>query len=380
MKGTMRWILVTALLIACVASASAYSVTSVSVSPTSEALVPGTSVTVSFTVEMAGSGDETFPMYDELDFTTDLDNPQWTADLLLNGNSNPQPLESKKSVYITGWILSYDPTDFEENLRMTLTGTVPAVSATADKTILKVEELDSRGNVVSGSTFTVTRKVVNTGEITTRIAQDESTLATFRTHIDEKAALDVDTATAEQKYSAAQTAISNAKAQPSTEYSAAITYLGNAESMLTDGETLLNKAWAEKSVADAQEPITKADAVISWLKPNATSGDAKSQLTEITTKREIAAGFISTANDEIFSGNYDRAREKADEAYTKGNETYNDALALKKTLSSGWFPSISLPGLPKGSSLFIIVGVVIVIVAAVGYVIYRKRTQWDELG
>jgi LPXTG-motif cell wall-anchored protein len=49
-------------------------------------------------------------------------------------------------------------------------------------------------------------------------------------------------------------------------------------------------------------------------------------------------------------------------------------------MSSGWFPSISLPGLPKGSSLFIIVGVVIVIVAAVGYVIYRKRTQWDELG
>lgn len=381
MKGTMRWILVTVVLLAAIASASAFSITGLTISPSGD-LIPGSTVTVSFTIELTGSGDHTFPSDDTLDLYTDLDTPAWTANLQLgNGNdNNPQPLDNKKNVYLTGWILDYDPSNVEENLVMTLTGTVPAIATTTNKTILRVQELDSRNNVVSGSVTTVSRMVINTAEVTQLIATRQSELSAFRTHIDEKAALDVDTATAEQKYSAAQSAISSASSQPSSAYTQALSYLSNAKSMIDDGETLLNKAWAEKTVADAGEPLAKVDAVIAWLKPNATSGDSKSQLTEITTKREIAAGLISTANDQIFSGNYDRAREKADEAYTKGNETYNDALALKKTLSSGWFPSISLPGLPKGSSLYIIAAVIIVIVGVVGYIIYRKRTQWDELG
>ncbi len=376
MKCLMKWILLLFILIVTMPIISAYTVSSVSVSPAGD-MTPGTAVTVSFTIQFAASGDETFPSSDTLDLYTDLDSPTWTADLLLNDISNPQPMDSKKNVFITGWILSYDPTDVDENLQVTLSGVAPTVSSTTNKTIIRVQERDSRNNVVSGSEVTVTRQIINTGEIIALIAARESDLQAFRTHIDEKAALEIDTAEAEQKYSAAQAAINDAKSRPSSQYTVALTSLNNAQTLITDGEKLLSKAWADKDVADAQVKITNTDELITWLKPNATSGDPKSQLTEITTKREIAAGLITTANDEIFAGNYDRAREKAAEALTKGNETYNDALALKKQLSQGF--GFSLPKLPGGSFIIIAV-VVVVILGVVGYVIYRKRTQWDELG
>lgn len=373
----MKWILVFFVLSAIIPIASAYTVSQISVSPSGD-LTPGTGVTVSFTIQFSGSGDETFPSSDTLELYTELDQPKWTSVLLLNDIENPQPGENKKTYYLSGWILAYNPSDVpEENLRVTLQGNAPSVTATANKTIFRVQQLDSRNNVVSGSTVAVSRMVINTAEVTSMIAARESDLEVFRTHLDEKEVLGVDTAAAEEKYSAAQAALNDAKSRPSSQYTAAQASLTNTQNLITEGENLLNKAWAEKEVADAQEPITKTDELITWLKPNATSGDPKTRLTEITTKREIAAGLVTSANDQIFAGNYDRAREKAGEAFTKGNETYNDALSLKKELSSGF--QLPLPKLP-GGTLLIIAAVVIIVVAAVGYVIYRKRTQWDELG
>lgn len=377
MTSTMKWILVFFVLSAIIPIASAYTVSQISVSPSGD-LTPGTGVTVSFTIQFSGSGDETFPSSDTLELYTELDQPKWTSVLLLNDIENPQPGENKKTYYLSGWILAYNPSDVpEENLRVTLQGNAPSVTATANKTIFRVQQLDSRNNVVSGSTVAVSRMVINTAEVTSMIAARESDLEVFRTHLDEKEVLGVDTAAAEEKYSAAQAALNDAKSRPSSQYTAAQASLTNTQNLITEGENLLNKAWAEKEVADAQEPITKTDELITWLKPNATSGDPKTRLTEITTKREIAAGLVTSANDQIFAGNYDRAREKAGEAFTKGNETYNDALSLKKELSSGF--QLPLPKLP-GGTLLIIAAVVIIVVAAVGYVIYRKRTQWDELG
>lgn len=371
----MKWILLLIIFVACIQTATAFTVSQVSVSPAGD-LTPGTRVTVSFTVQFSASGGETFPTAGTLDMYTDLDSPRWNAVLVLNNIDNPQPLDNKKNVYLTGWILSYPSNEVEENLRVTLEGDAPPVTTTTNKTIVRVQELDSRNNVVSGSTTTISRLVINTAEVTSAIAARQSDLQAFRIHIDEKAALDIDTATAEQKYSAAQAAITAARNYPSSQYTAALAKITETQNLITDGEKLLDKAWAEKDVADAQVPISKTDELITFLKPNATSVESKTRLSEITTKREIAAGLVTDANDEIFSGNYDRAREKATEAFTKGNETYNAALDLKKDLTGGWF---KLPALPGGSFL-IIAAVVIVIVGIVGYIIYRKRTQWDELG
>jgi hypothetical protein len=354
----------------------AYSISQVTVNPSGD-LTPGTPVTVSFTIQFGGSGDMTFPTGNTLDFYTDLDNPKWNMVLVLNGIENPQTMDNKKNVFLDDWILQYKTSDYEENLRVTLQGVAPTVTSTTNKTVVRVQELDSRNNVVSGSMVTISRQIINTFEVTQLIASRESDLQIFRTHIDEKAALEIDTATAEGKYSAARAAINDAKSKPSSEYTAAQASLTNAQNLISEGEKLLNKAWAEKEVSDAQVPLTNVDSVISYIKPNISSTDPR--LSPIISKREVASGFLSTANDEIFAGNYERARDKAKEAFDKANESYNDALDLKNQVSGGFNP-VGAIGKLFGSGTVIIIVIVAVVLIVAGVIIYRKRSRWDELG
>jgi len=376
MKRMWIWTIVLIVLFAVVPGVYAYTVSKVSVNPAGD-LTPGTPVTLSLTIQLTGSG-ETFPSESTLDLFTDLDNPKWSAVLVLNNVDNPQVLDNKKNVYLTGWVLSYPSSDVEENLRITLDGVAPAVTSTTNKTIFQVQELDSRNNVVSGSLVTVSRQIINTAEVTRVIAVRESDLQLFRTHIDEQAVFEIDTAAAEEKYSAARAAINDAKSRPSSQYTAAQTSLTNAQTLITAGEKLLDKASAEKAVVDAQVPITNVDAAISYIKPNISSTDPR--LAPIISKREVAAGFISTANDEIFAGNYERARDKAEEAFAKANESYNDALDLKKQIGEGFNPVGAVGKLFGSGTVIIIVVVVAVVLVAAGVIIYRKRSRWDELG
>jgi len=195
-------------------------------------------------------------------------------------------------------------------------------------------------------------------------------------------AMDIDTSAAEGKYNEAKQKIDAAQALPSTQFTTALNYLNAAQISITDGEKLLDKAWAESEVTNAQIPINNVDVLIGYFMGNqSTANDAK--LVLIKTKREAAAGYISTANDDIANGNYANARIKAQEAFTKGNESYNDALDFKKSVESGWNPLGGLGGIGKAFSssvILIVVGVIVVVLIIVGVIIYRKRSRWDELG
>ena len=180
---------------------------------------------------------------------------------------------------------------------------------------------------------------------------------------------------AEEKYNEAQDKIASARSRPSNQYAGAQEDLTTATTAIKDGETALDKAWAEYEVAAAQVPITNVDAIIAWFKGNSSTANDQ-QLPTIVTKREVAVSYVSTANDDIADGNYAQARQKAQDAFLKANESYTEALARQKELSSGF----SLP-IPKiNSTMFIILGVVAVILVVVGVIIYRKRSRWDELG
>jgi hypothetical protein len=88
---------------------------------------------------------------------------------------------------------------------------------------------------------------------------------------------------------------------------------------------LTDKELAEKTIADARAQVEKTDAVIGWFRSNASTRDDP-QLAAIITKREVALSYIVTAEDEITKGNYERARDKAQDGYAKANESYTDAL------------------------------------------------------
>jgi hypothetical protein len=94
---------------------------------------------------------------------------------------------------------------------------------------------------------------------------------------------------------------------------------------------LSEKELAEQSVADAEHQIKKVDGVIAWFKGNASTRDDM-QLPKIITKREVALSYLLTANDEIANGNYAYARVKAQEADSKANESYNDALKRQQDI------------------------------------------------
>jgi hypothetical protein len=374
MKGLMKWSVIAVSLLFCIQAVSAFVVSSITVDP-SGAMVSDTPVIVSFKIELTGAGAETFTSGNELQMSTDLDKAKWTYALVLDGVETPQPENTGRVLSVSGWILSY-PAEKEESLKVTLEGVTPKISKTSEKNMIRITEYDSHNNPLTSTIVYKNATIVNPSEITDRINTLKASIQTFRSHIDEKAALGVDTSSAEGKYSEAQSKIDAAGKVPTSQYLQAFTTLDAAETAITDGESALDRAWAENEVLNAQVPITNVDNVIAWFKGNASTANDQ-QLPAIITKREVAVSYISTANDEISSGKYEEARAKAQEAFNKGNESYTDALARKKVLESGWFqlPNIKLPG-----GIFLIIGIVVVVLAVVGYVIYRRRSHWDELG
>jgi hypothetical protein len=376
MKGLTKLIILAVIAIfLCIPAVSAFSVEGMTIDP-SGALTPNTPVTVSFKVGFSASSDNTFPSGSDLVMTTELTNPKWTYTLLLDGVENPRNPVGGKTLDLSGFELSY-PSTVDEAVRVTLEGTAPSVETTTDKILVNIKELDSNGNTVTSSMVNKTAKVINTQDVASAIAAKNTNLQTLRSHIDEKSAIGIDTSEAEAQYNQASAQIATAQAQPATAYDAAFSALALAQTAIDAGETALDRSWAESEVANAQIPINNVDAVIAWFKGNqSTANDA--QLAAIVAKREVAVNYISNANDEISSGNFEQARTKASEAFAKGNESYTDALIRQNQLSSGWqlpIPSIKIPG-----GIFLILGVIVVVLAVVGFIIYRKRSRWDELG
>ena len=380
MKGLTKWIIIAISLVFCIQAVSAFSVSSISIDP-SGSLVPGQQVLVSFKIDFPADSGSTFPSEGELDLTTDLNNPKWTWTLLLDGVENPRPTEGGRQLSLSGFELSY-PSKVEESVRVTLEGTAPSVTQTTNSSLIKISQTDSNGNLISDSIVERTTQVVNVAEVSKAIADKDVNLQTYRSHIDEKAALGIDTSAAEAKYNEAKGKIDAARALTSNQYTQAFADLDAAQTAIDDGEKALDRAWAENEVANAQIPINNVDSVIAWFKGNQSTANDQ-QLPAIVTKREVAVSYISTANDEISNGNYAQARSKAEDAFAKGNESYTDALARQKSLMSGFdlFGMIGgIGGIFKSGITMIVVLVVVAVLVVVGVIIYRKRSRWDELG
>lgn len=377
MKGLIKWIIIAVSLIFCVQAVSAFAVSSITIDP-SGSMTPGTPVIVSFRVDFTATGDVTFPSDNELQMTTDLEKPKWTITLVRDGVDEPQPDNSGRAITVSGWVLSY-PSEVEESLRVTMEGTAPPVTTTANKTIIQVQEFDSHNNLV-GTGVKREAVIVNVADIQRAISEKEAALQTYRSHIDEKSALGIDTAEGEAKYSEAQQKITAAKNAPSSQYLQAFTNLDAAQKAIDDGELALDRAWAESEVINAQIPINNVDSVIQWFRANASTRD-DNQLPAIIAKREVAVSYISTANDEISNGQYSQARAKAQEAYNKGNESYTDALRRQYDIEhGGLFSWLKLPAFKFPGGILLPIVIIVVVLAVVGYVIYRKRSHWDELG
>jgi hypothetical protein len=373
MMGLKKLILIMALLALLVPVVSdAFTVNSMTINPNSGALSPSTTVDLSFTVQEP-SGSTTL---NDLVMSTALTSPQWSYIIYVNGNPTAPTQSAEETLDISSFLLTYKSSD-DVSVGVTLSGTTPTVTQSTNQTLVQIYEEDTNGNQL-GTPYLVTALVVNPGDVTSAIANANAQLSQLKTDIDEKSALGVDTSAAEAQYNAAQSQITAAQARPISQYTAALNEVTTATSDISTGESLLDKSWAEAEISTAQGPVNNVDTLIAFFQGNtSTANDPK--LSTIINEREIAVSYISAANDFVTNGNYASARSKAEQAYTEGNQSYNDALFWYNQPTSfdiiGW-----IGGLFSSSVLLIGVGVVVVVLIVVGVIIYRKRSRWDELG
>ena len=347
--------------------ASGVSVLNPVINPTGD-LTAGTNVSVSFKIDMTPSGDSTFPKEDTLQIYTDLNNPRWDVTIIRDGVEHPVPQEFGRSVYLSGWILSY-PSSVSESLRVALEGSVPSVTTSKNKNIILVQELDRNNAIIPASVITHERMIINPTDMTQNIIVRESDLQTYRKLIDVRAQAGINTTAAEQKYAAAQAAIQSAR---TADFATAQTALNTATGLMDEGEKLLDSAWSDKEIENAQAPITKTNELITYFTVN-KSITSDPRLAIIVAKKESADQYLSSAKDLHYMGNYGLARVKSQQAFEKGNESLNDAINFKLALTktdngTSWLNTTTL----------IIIGVIIAIIAIAAYLLTRNKDRWSE--
>jgi hypothetical protein len=143
-----RWVLSCMVIILLLPGVMAFTVSPISVSP-SDILNPGDPVNVSCTVYAAEG--VAFPTYDDLQLATDLDDPVWSYNVIVNGVENVRPTDRGKMHTISGFELGYQNRD-EVIVNIILTAKVPSTATPgADMMFLKLQELDARNNVIANS-------------------------------------------------------------------------------------------------------------------------------------------------------------------------------------------------------------------------------------
>ena len=360
-----RWIMVLLALVCVVQAASAFEVTKEEIKPENSILEPGQEVNahyvISYKMATTGTGegerdDETF------EFSTGLQKPTWDFKIRREGVPDI-PFATRYGTYQT--LLEFDLYYAGDvKLDVQLRGTVPQTSS-GEVEVIKFEHL--RNKYVEGE-YHMTRKVVSTAQVETSLAIQQQRLKDLKADLDGKTEQGVDVSAAQGKYdSASQALTSAASAGPSQ----AAGYIATATKDIDEAKALLEKAWAEKEVADAGAAIDSLDGMITYFIENRSMG-SDPQVVAIVTKRESAVQFYSQAQDNLNAKNYPLARSKADDGLKKANEALADANALKEKVGEGF-------NLDGNLLLYIGVGVVLVLVV-VGVVLYRKKTGWDELG
>ena len=358
-----RWIILLLALVCVAQAVSAFDVKTEKVDPASGALEPGQQVNARYvlTYDMTHTSDSDTMNDESFEFSTGLQNAVWDFKIYRDGVAIYTTTKTGYYPVLTEFEVDYGGgTELDAQLR----GIVPS-SASSKILITKIDHLRNKD---VKDTHSVTRDVVNAAQIEGSLAAQQQRLKDLKADLDEKSAQGVDVAAAQARYNAASQALTSAaSAGPSQ----AASYIATAKKDIDEGIALLDKAWAEKAVADTGAAIESLDGMITYFVEN-RSMSADPQVVAIMTKRESAVQFYSQSQDNLNGKNYPLARSKATDGLNKANEALTDATALKERIGEGF-------NIGGNLLLYIGIGVVIVLII-VGVVMYRKKTGWDELG
>ncbi len=338
----------------------------VNVKPAGDLESGKTNVTADFQIDFISTAGETFPSDENILLSTQLDNPIWNYVIVLDGVENPRPASSKSQLSLTGWELSYK--DKEEQVKVTLKGNAPKVNSSKQIEVVSISTTGANSKVKE-QVKNVSAFVTNPNELTGDIGSVQTKVKALQNEIAKYKADGIDTSKAEQKVKDANTALQTATKET---FANAKIYMDNAGTYVQDGYTYLDMGISQKIIADAKEAIDRTDEWITYFK-----GDKKMEtdprLAPIITKREFAAEYASNAQELFEQGKYTDAKQKAEDAFTKATEVFNDTQNLNNEINQT--PASSGPDIGATvASILPNVAIVIVIIAVIaGAVLFVKR-------
>ncbi|MCQ8894404.1 MAG: hypothetical protein NQU46_07225 [Methanolinea sp.] len=374
------WIHLSFLVFLCilVQGVAAIAVGNIVISPSGDLVSGQSQVRSSFVINFPASGGKTFDDANTLQLSSEMDNPTWTYAIVLDGVENPSKTEIGQNVNINGWLLSY-PSRRELSMKVTMEATAPTVQGTAEKVVVGVRVLDSRGAAVASSEVVKKKLVINPAQIKESVQQAKNTLSQLRSRIDAMMMPGIDLSGVEQKYNEAANAIQSAES--TTDYAKAQASLKTADDALKSAQELLVTLGIQKTIADADAKMEEVNALITDFRVNRSMG-SDARLTPIMIAYDDAADLVSDAKDNLARKEYDQAQNKASEAVTKADSALADALKLKSEIESNPLSGAAtmLAGVLVGGITIIIIMAVIAVIVVIGFLLFRRRRKWDELG
>jgi hypothetical protein len=341
------------------------------------ALKPGDTVSeVSGTLDLPGSGDQTFPMDDTLEFYTQLDGAKWAFFIVVNGVENPyQAYGTATRKTILGTDLTYINTKYEVKVKFSMTGgTVPSSFKSGKIILVRALEINTQSSQVGNGVY-VNGTVISTEALSANVSRVDSDLTNLKADIDAKSNAGVDVTIPLQKYNYAKNALDNAKNDLITAPTQVQDLLDTATTNINDGRSALDQAWAKQSLDAAKGMIASVDGLLKEFTVNRSLKASDPRLVPITNKFDLAVKSKNDAQNLFDQGTYNTARSDSTQALGYANEAWNLSLTLKGELDQGF--SLGLPNLGAFLPFLVVVAVVLIIA---GVIIYRKKTQWDELG
>jgi hypothetical protein len=341
------------------------------------ALKPGDIVSeVTGTIKLPPSGDQTFALDDTLEFYTQLDNAKWSVSIVINGIENPPRTFGGKHASILGMDLAYVSTKYEVEVKFSMeNGAVPTSFTSGNIILARALEVDAQSNQVGAGVY-VNGTVINPEALQTELDSVKAKLAELKSAITEKTNMNVDVTAAQQKYNTASNALDTAAIDIISSPTSVQALLDTATTSINDANTALDQSWAVYSIQEAMTKVGSVDGLINEFTVNDSLKTTDSRLVAIINKRDLAAQAISNANDLFTAGSFTAARGKAADGLNLANQAWNLSLDLKTELGQGF----SLPGLPNLGAFLPVIVVVLIVAVIAGVIIYRKKTQWDELG
>jgi hypothetical protein len=363
-------------LLACglAAAGSAFKVETAEVSPDG-VLVAGVPVTVSAIIDFPVNSGTTFPSDNLLSLYSELEKPRWQWAVEVSGHENPKPEGSGKFFKISGFELEY-PKESSVKLRLTLDGTAPAVTASQNITVFRVQQLTSSSKVVEGQEYTIVQRVVNPADVARELDEAKSSLGVLRTTIDQRTAEGANTTVAERKYAEADRLLKSAESGNISTQSSSIQ---KAKTLIEESANILEEASAQAVIDRAASQIRNVDEMLTFFKANKDLANDP-RVAAITVKRESADQLLTSAQDSQAAGNINQARIRANESATKALEAYNDSVELRSQFAGSSNASATASTGDAGGLMPYIAVIAVIAAIAVGVVLYQRRGRWDELG